>query len=101
MTFISLVDRILAGTVDGQLLVVDGGELKAVYNDVQSLTEFNPNRTMINPMTEKHLPEDDAKTEEIRYCTRLKGGVIFVVGRNRVYYYRSNKEGDSFVHFVN
>jgi hypothetical protein len=79
------LNRILAGTIDGRIFLVENGELKSVYN-IQTLSEFDPNMTDPNPLQVR--PLSDGRDMKIQYFTLVRNGLMFVVNGYQVYYYK-------------
>lgn len=77
--------RVLAGTVDGRLFLVERGELKAIFF-MQTLTEFDPNLTMSNPLYVR--PRSEGDDMEIKFLLLVKNGLMFVANGCRVVYYK-------------
>lgn len=79
------VKRVLAGTVDGRIFLIENGELKSVYN-IQTLSEFDLNVTGPNPLQVR--PLSDGRDMKIQYFTPVRNGLMFVVNGYQVYYYK-------------
>ncbi|XP_050424212.1 cilia- and flagella-associated protein 57-like [Adelges cooleyi] len=80
-------DRILAGTVDGRIILVENGDLIAVYNAKTTLI-FDPKIKVKAPLDVMPLPKKNGQSTDIRCCVPFKKGLVFVVGDSRVYYYK-------------
>ncbi|XP_025202982.1 cilia- and flagella-associated protein 57-like [Melanaphis sacchari] len=78
-------ERVLAGTVDGRIFLIENGELKSVYN-IQTLSEFDPNVIDPNPLQVRPLL--DSRDMKIQYFTPVRNGLMFVVDGYQVYYYK-------------
>ncbi|XP_029340916.1 cilia- and flagella-associated protein 57-like [Acyrthosiphon pisum] len=91
--------RVLAGTIDGRLFLIENGELKSVYN-IQTLSEFDPNVTGPNPLSVR--PLSDGRDVKIQYFTPVKNGLLFVVNGYQIYYYKmkANRYSQSIVFHV-
>ncbi|KAF0763554.1 cilia- and flagella-associated protein 57 [Aphis craccivora] len=79
-------DRILAGTMDGRIVIVENGELIAVYN-VKTMMDFDPKNRIKAPLDVVPLPKESNQRMDIRCCIPIKIGLIFVFGDSCVYYY--------------
>lgn len=86
-------NRVLAGTTDGRLFLVENGELKATYN-AKTLLVLDPSVAIPNPLNVKRLPD----VAEIRYCTPFKNGLAFVVNEYWIYFYKTNDDRGPYVH---
>lgn len=83
--------RILAGTMDGRLVIVENGELIAVYN-AKSMTDFDPRIRIKAPLDVIPLTKESNQRMDIRCCIPLKLGLVFVIGDSRVYYFEKTSD---------
>eukprot|EP00102_Acyrthosiphon_pisum_P002329 XP_001943650.2 PREDICTED: cilia- and flagella-associated protein 57-like [Acyrthosiphon pisum] len=79
-------DRILAGTTDGRIVIVENGELIAMYN-VKTMMDFDPKHRIKAPLDVVPLSKESNQRMDIRCCIPIKIGLIFVFGDSCVYYY--------------
>ncbi|XP_050426704.1 cilia- and flagella-associated protein 57-like [Adelges cooleyi] len=79
-------NRILAGTSDCRLVLVDEGDLKAVFI-VQTLLDLDLTIKLKNPADVLPLPVKYEQKTCIKCCVSFEGGLLFVVGDFEVYYF--------------
>lgn len=72
--------------MDGRLIIVENGELIAVYN-AKTMNDFDPKIRIKAPLDVVPLPMDKDKRIDIRCCIPFKLGLLFVIGDSCVYYY--------------
>jgi hypothetical protein len=72
--------------MDGRIVIVENGELIAVYN-VKTMMDFDPKNRIKAPLDVIPLPKESNQRMDIRCCIPIKIGLIFVFGDSCVYYY--------------
>lgn len=72
--------------MDGRLVIVENGELIAVYNS-KTMIDFDPKIRIKAPLDVVPLAKESNQRMDIRCCTPFKIGLLFVFGDSRVYYY--------------
>lgn len=82
---IAFVHRVLAGTTDGRLFLIERGELKSIQC-MHTFPEFDPDMNMSKSMLMKQMAS--SKKMEIKHLQMIKNGFIFVVDGCRAIYYR-------------
>lgn len=81
----------MAGTMDGRLVIVENGELIAVYN-AKTMIDFDPKNRMKAPLDVVPLAREGNVRMDIRYCTPFKIGLVFVFGDSCVNYYEKTTD---------
>lgn len=72
--------------MDGRIVIIENGELIAVYN-VKSIIDFDSKVRIKAPLDVVPLTKNDNQRMDIRCCIPLKIGLVFVFGDSCVYYY--------------
>ncbi|XP_050529265.1 cilia- and flagella-associated protein 57-like [Daktulosphaira vitifoliae] len=85
-------NTVLAGTVDGRLILIDDGDLKAIYT-VQNLIDLDPTIKLKNPADVMSILPKDEKKVDIKCCISFDKGILFMVGNFEVYYYELKIDG--------
>lgn len=77
--------------MDGRLVIVENGELIAVYN-AKTVTSFDPKTRIKAPLDVVPLSREDNQRMDIRCCTPFKIGLAFVFGDSCIYYYEKTSD---------
>lgn len=77
--------------MDGRLIIVENGELIAVYN-AKRMMDFDPKVRIKAPLDVVPLPKEGDRQMDIRCCTPFKLGLVFVIGDSCVYYYEKTSD---------
>jgi len=77
--------------MDGRLVIVENGELIAVYN-AKTTMNFDPKTRIKAPLDVVPLSKEDNQRMDIRCCTSFKIGLMFVCGDSCVYYYEKTSD---------
>jgi len=77
--------------VDGRLVIVENGELIAVYN-AKTMLDFDPKIRIKAPLDAAPLSREENQRMDIRCCTPFKKGLIFVIGDACIYYYEKTSD---------
>lgn len=72
--------------MDGRIVIVENGELIAMYN-VKTMIDFDPKHRIKAPLDVVPLSKENNQRMDIRCCIPIKIGLIFVYGESCVYYY--------------
>lgn len=72
--------------MDGRIVIVENGELIAVYN-AKSIIDFDSKIRIKAPLDVVPLAKDGNQRMDIRCCIPFKIGLVFVFGDSCVYYY--------------
>lgn len=77
--------------MDGRLILVENGELVAVYN-AKTMLDFDPKIRIKAPLDVAPLFREGNQRMDIRCCTPFKMGLIFAIGDSCVYYYEKTSD---------
>jgi len=77
--------------MDGRLVIVENGELIAVYN-AKSMINFDPKTRIKAPLDVVPLSKEDNQRMDIRCCIPFKIGLVFVFGDSCIYYYEKTSD---------
>lgn len=91
MFYLKIHCSILAGTMDGRLVIVENGELIAVYN-AREMMNFDPKMRIKAPLDVIPLAKEGNQRIDIRCCIPFKMGLVFVFGDACVYYYEKTSD---------
>lgn len=81
----------MAGTMDGRLLIVENGELIAVYN-ARTMINLDPKTRIKAPLDVVPLAKEGNQQMDIRCFIPFKIGLVFVFGDACVYYYEKTSD---------
>ncbi|XP_050525213.1 cilia- and flagella-associated protein 57-like isoform X2 [Daktulosphaira vitifoliae] len=84
-------DRILAGTVDGRIILIENGDLIAIYN-AKTTTTLDPKLKLKNPLDVIPLNRKNGELTDIRCCISFKKGLVFVIGDSTVYCFEKTND---------
>lgn len=72
--------------MDGRIIIVENGELIAVYN-AKTMIDLDPKIRIKAPLDVVPLPKEVNRQTDIRCCIPSKKGLVFVFGDSCVYFY--------------
>lgn len=72
--------------MDGRIIIVENGELIAVYN-AKTMIDLDPKIRIKAPLDVVPLPKEVNRRMDIRCCIPSKKGLVFVFGDSCVYFY--------------
>lgn len=77
--------------MDGRIMIVENGELIAVYN-AKTMKDLDPKIRIKAPLDVVPLPKEINRLTDIRCCIPLKKGLVFVYGDSCVYFYEKTSD---------